>query len=640
MFTISPKENLEVLDYYRKKFGMNSKGQILLGKRFDRYLVIDFGGRGTNNNIMWKCRCDCGTIRNVAGTTLNSWHTTSCGCKRADMMTKTKSKHGGSETPEYKIWIQIKNKHLKQFVGMDQRWKNSFEEFIKDVGKRPSPDYNLCRINGPEGYYKNNMEWRANNQNTEDARYRKKFGLGRDAKILMHRVFGNLTVENYGGKNHVGQVCWLCRCSCGNPELISVIGTNLLREVGGTKSCGCIHINRMSDRATHRMSDSPEYQAWRNMIARCNNPNHEAYKNYGGRGIKVLWNSFEEFYADMGDRPSSDLSIERVNNDDVYWNHNVIWATAIEQARNQRVQTNNNTGYAGISIRNGKYEVAISLNKKINHLGVFSILNDAIDARIAGELKYWGRQYTFKKVLTPTELRDQAMARIMNKSSDETIANDIINTISNIKLPTMQIETGIKSDNKSKSNREPGYVNANKETHTTWMSFKQKAKMRGIEVDKRWKEDFLTFLSDMGPKPSPDHSFRRMDTKIGYFKHNCEWKINDTNKELSKYDAYLEVNGERIVVNDKMREEFRNKLSLSKDVKIVLGIQFDKLHVTDYFGRNDKRRTHLWVCECECKNTINVEVAALINGHTKSCGCTKINKLIDMNKTRDYPKRK
>ena len=73
------------------------------------------------------------------------------------------------------------------------------------------------------------------------------------------------------------------------------------------------------------------------MKARCANPNHPKYANYGGRGITVCdrWMDFVEFWQDVGDRPGPEYSLDRINNDGDYEPGNVRWATAREQQNNQ-----------------------------------------------------------------------------------------------------------------------------------------------------------------------------------------------------------------------------------------------------------------------------------------------------------------
>lgn len=88
----------------------------------------------------------------------------------------------------------------------------------------------------------------------------------------------------------------------------------------------------------HGLSKSPSFAVWAGMRKRCLNPNDQAYKNYGGRGIKICvrWSKFENFLKDMGPRPSSKYSLERVNNNKGYTPSNCIWATSLDQLRNTR----------------------------------------------------------------------------------------------------------------------------------------------------------------------------------------------------------------------------------------------------------------------------------------------------------------
>lgn len=90
----------------------------------------------------------------------------------------------------------------------------------------------------------------------------------------------------------------------------------------------------------HGQYKSSEYRSWKAMRGRCNNPNNSNYGNYGGRGIKVCseWNDFETFLRDMGPKPDTSYSIERIDSDGNYEKDNCKWASFKDQQNNR---TNN-----------------------------------------------------------------------------------------------------------------------------------------------------------------------------------------------------------------------------------------------------------------------------------------------------------
>ena len=139
--------------------------------------------------------------------------------------------------------------------------------------------------------------------------------------------FGNWIV---GHKDETRPGYWHCICNCGT------LASIWLGNLKNGSSTGCIHCRGLKNKK-HGKASAKIYDIWYSIKDRCENKNNASYANYGGRGIKLChhWQSFENFYADMGDKPKN-MSIDRVDNSKDYSPENCRWVTVTTQNRNKR----------------------------------------------------------------------------------------------------------------------------------------------------------------------------------------------------------------------------------------------------------------------------------------------------------------
>ena len=167
----------------------------------------------------------------------------------------------------------------------------------------------------------------------------KSITLSKKAKDITGQTFNRLTAISPIGRTAHGSIKWLCICKCGTYHTVRLGGLTS----GMTQSCGCRKREGAAARmttmlTTHGMTHSLENGIWRSMRKRCKNKNDDYYHLYGGRGITVCkrWDKFENFYADMGKRPTNNHSIDRIDNNGNYTPENCRWVTMKQQCRNKR----------------------------------------------------------------------------------------------------------------------------------------------------------------------------------------------------------------------------------------------------------------------------------------------------------------
>ncbi|MBN3906739.1 MAG: hypothetical protein HWQ35_09315 [Nostoc sp. NMS1] len=309
---------------------------------------------------LWECLCtfkQCNVIKFVRRPDLISGRSTSCGCFRADQLSSSLLKHGnsikGEESRLYRIWKGMKSRckpsyrqrkdYYDRGISLCQEWDNGFQIFLQWSLKNGYDDSKtIDRIDNNLGYCPENCRWVSQQEQSCNTRRNRYFEYEGETKHLSEWARDPRCKVKLGTlKARVTKYEWPFYKALTTPTVqekltIKIISVDYI-ENKIYLSNGKI-INNLTEHPK-----APLYRIWDSIKQRCSNPNNHAYKNYGGRGIKICqeWNdSFEEFKnwaIKQGYHDYQGWSIDRINVNESYLPQNCRLIKREEQVNNRRV---------------------------------------------------------------------------------------------------------------------------------------------------------------------------------------------------------------------------------------------------------------------------------------------------------------
>jgi len=170
----------------------------LTGRRFGRLSVLRYHGRVAGRRHTWKCVCDCGAVRIVHGGNLRLGTSTSCGCWSAERIVKHRNMFRVPRKPrhpEYDIWTAMnqrcRNPNSAGFkiyggrgIEVCERWLKSFDNFIEDMGPRPTRLHSIERRDNNLGYSKDNCCWATRKEQNNNRRNNHRVTIGGVEKTM------------------------------------------------------------------------------------------------------------------------------------------------------------------------------------------------------------------------------------------------------------------------------------------------------------------------------------------------------------------------------------------------------------------------------------------------------------------------
>ena len=336
----------------------------LTGKRFGNLTVICYAGH-RRYTTLWQCRCDCGTVRNYQAGNLVSGHSRGCSFCKGKRISKGRRRHGLTHTPIYNIWSAMKRRCLNpnvleyKYYGAKgimvcPQWVGSFEQFLQDMGPRPTEDHSIDRIDNNGPYSPSNCRWATPKEQARNKSNSHKITVNGETKTIAEWA------ETIGISQDV--ISDRLRRGDSGPRLFrtvrqihafhyqeqdvdikelserSGIPPNVLRH---RLSAGWPMARAIADpvKRQHKtgMGNSPERVAWSSMKLRCKKSLHGVSE----ASLCDRWrNSFLDFLEDVGKKPFESAVLGRIRPELGYQPANCRWMTqneALQRASDIRI---------------------------------------------------------------------------------------------------------------------------------------------------------------------------------------------------------------------------------------------------------------------------------------------------------------
>jgi len=176
-----------------------AKGEpISVGTRYGRWVILEEVDSSSLHVRRIRCHCDCGVEKIVVLRGLRDGSSKSCGCLAREVSRERLWKHGegGDTSSEYRVWAGMKSRcyslsnpqyfrYGARGISVCDRWLNSFQDFLVDVGRKPGPEYSLDRIDNLRGYEPENVRWATAQQQARNRRSNKLITYNGETHLLI-----------------------------------------------------------------------------------------------------------------------------------------------------------------------------------------------------------------------------------------------------------------------------------------------------------------------------------------------------------------------------------------------------------------------------------------------------------------------